>query len=318
MNTRRLALLTIVLVLAGLAGCTRAPAPAAGPPAPGPGYAAVARGQIAVPGGLLAIVAPVDGSVRRIDVAEGDHVHKGQVLAQLDDTQARDNLDMAAAQFQQAQAQEKLLALQEQSARQRAQRETAAAHAGAGAGQAADEANAQVAQLGARRAAAQAAIAVAHARLAHARYVLDQHRLLAPFDAFVVHVRTQQGANVTPASGALFLLLPDRPPIVRAELNASYVNAIHPGMPANVVFEDGPEGTGYAAHVVRVGRILETSTLDEDPTTRATERTVECVLDFDKPNALRIGRRVLVRFLSGRGGKTPPAASRHHGPAPGT
>lgn len=301
MNTRSLALLVVAFFLAGLAGCSRSHPPDTARDAGSPEYVAVARGQVAVPGGLLSVAAPLDGTVRRIGVHEGDRVHAGQVLAQLDDAQARADLDTAQAELQQAQAQEKMLDLQQQAARQRAHRETAAAAAGAGAGQAADEANAQVAQLGARHAAEAAAVAVARAKLENARYLVGRHTLRAPFDAYVVHVLTQKGANVSPGSDVLFVLLPDRPHTVRAELNASYADAIHAGMHASIVLEDAPEGHNYPAHVVRVGRILGTSTLDEDPTMRATERTVECVLDFDAPNGLRVGRRVLVRFLPEHG-----------------
>lgn len=262
-------------------------------------YAAVARGRVAVPGGLLSVVAPIEGTVESIGVQPGDHVHAGQVLVQLDDALARANRDTAAAQLLQAQAQEKGLTLQVKAARALASRETAAAKAGAGAGQTADDANAHVAQLGEERAAAHASVAVARARLAKARYLLGRHALRAPFDAYVVNVQIQKGANVSPTSGALFVLLPDKPHIVRAELSSTFVNAIQPGMRASIVIEDDPGSGNYPAHVIRVGRVFTPSSLDENPTGRATTRIVDCTLGFDKPNGLRIGRRVLVRFLAG-------------------
>lgn len=297
MINRPLISLVFMLGVSGLAGCARSNQRRPDAGAEPSTYAAVARGRVAVPGGLLSVVAPVSGTVSHIAVSEGEQVHAGQLLATLDEVQAQANVDEALAQLRQARANVKLLTLQRQTARSLASRETAAAKDGAGDGLTADRANARVAQLGARIAAANASVSIAKARLKRARYLLARHQLHAPFNAWVVHVMTQKGANVSPASGALFVLLPDRPRIVRAELNPAYADAIHAGMHASVVIEDSPHGTAYPAHVVRVGRLLAVSKLDEDPGNHAIERTVSCVLDFDRINGLRIGRRVLVRFL---------------------
>ncbi|MGB8717291.1 MAG: HlyD family secretion protein, partial [Rhodanobacteraceae bacterium] len=158
-----------------------------------------------------------------------------------------------------------------------------------------------VAQIGARLAAARAGIAVARASLQSAHHRLAQHQLRAPIDAFVEQVHTQKGENASASSSPLFVLLPEVPHIIRAELNAGYAKAIHKGTSATVVLEDDNGGEAWPAHVVRVGRTLSPSKLDEDPTSRAIERTVSCVLAFDKPAGLRIGRRVLVRFLPDTG-----------------
>lgn len=298
MNSRppcKLAIL--ILLLIATAGCSGAGQTDNAAASSAPVYAAVARGQVAIEGGLLSIVAPIDGTVEYINIHESDEVHAGELLAKLIDTPARANVATVRAQLQQAQAEEKLLALQQASARQLASRETAAAAAGAGAGQTADSATAKVAQLSAQLEAARATVAVARARLEIAKYTLAQHSLRAPIDAFVVKVNTQAGANVSASSGVLFELLPNQPYIIRAELNADYAQAIRKGMRASVFLESDQDGTSFPAHVLRVGRILSTSNLDESPATRATERTVECVLAFDKPSSLRMGRRVLVRFL---------------------
>lgn len=302
MNTRiPLALLALALVLAGCSGAAE-PARAAVEPEPSP-YAAVARGVVTVRGGLLSVVSPIDGRVTQVAVHEGDQVQAGQSLARLDDTLARADLEMAQAELRQARTKEAMLTSQQHAAQKQARRETAAARAGAGAGQSADTANARAAELGARRDAAKAAVAEAEAKLETERYRLEEHDLRAPFAAEVVHVQTQAGAMVSTGSGTLFVLLPDRPHIVRAELNADYVDAVHAGMRASVILEDADTKASWPAKVARVGRILEPSSLDEDPTTRVTDRIVECILDFDKPTPLRIGRRVLVRFLPDPGSR---------------
>ena len=288
------ALPVLLLVLLGCSGPEQAATDTA---ASDPPYTAVARGEVGIEHGLLSFASPIAGTVSAVAVQEGDKVHAGQVLASLDDAAVRADLDTAKAQLQQAQAQQQLLVLQQKAARLHASRENAAAAAGAGAGQVADQANQQVAQIGARLAAAQAGTAVARARLHSVSHRLAQHQLRAPIDAFVEQVHTQKGEIVSPTSGPLFVLLPEVPHIIRAELNAGYAQAIHKGSSATVVLEDDNGGEAWPAHVLRVGRTLSPSRLDEDPTSRAIERTVSCVLAFDKPARLRIGRRVLVRFL---------------------
>ncbi|BFI95581.1 MAG: hypothetical protein RSP_10910 [Rhodanobacter sp.] len=279
-----------------LAACSKHAEPAATATAASQ-YAAVARGRVDIEGGLLTLDMPREGVLARVAVHEGDTVKQGQLLAQLDTRPAQLAVDSAQAQLEQAQAQLKLLAVKQAAAKLRAQRLAAAAAAGAGDGQSADDAHEASAQLDAEQAAEQAAIDMAAQKLAEAKYELAQRSLRAPFDASVVHVTAQPGASVS-ASEALFTLLPDKPRIVRAELNESFVGAVHPGMQAEVVANDDTESGRWRAHVLRIGQVYGPATLENDPQTRANTRTVECVLAFDQPEQqLRIGQRVIVRFL---------------------
>ncbi|KRE88420.1 secretion protein HlyD [Frateuria sp. Soil773] len=283
------------LLLAGLlAACSRENPPP--PAAPDAGYAAVARGRIDVEGGLLSLGMPRDGVLAEVDVREGDQVRRGQQLAALDGAPARLAVEGAQAELEQAQAQAKLLAGKLAAARQRAQRLEAAARAGAGDGQSADDARAALAELDGQQQVARAAAAMAAQKLAAARYELAQRSLRAPIDADVVRVSAQPGAAVSPQA-AVFTLLPRTPRIVRAELSEAYVGAVKPGMPAQVSAESD-DGHAWGAHVLRVGQVVGPASLEDDPQLRADTRTVECVLGFDQPQALRIGQRVLVRFGS--------------------
>ncbi|MFC5526569.1 efflux RND transporter periplasmic adaptor subunit [Rhodanobacter ginsengisoli] len=280
-----------------LAACSRSTAPAPGTHAPpAPAYAAVARGRIDIEGGLLTLSMPREGTLARVAAHEGDHVRQGQLLAQLDTRPATLAVDAAQAQLEQAQAQLKLLGIKQAAAKQRAQRLTAAVAAGAGDGQSADDAREAAAQLDAEQQGARAAVSMAGQKLDAARYELKQRSLLAPFDADVVQASAQPGASVSPASGPLFTLLPQKPRIVRAELNESFVGVIHPGMSAEVIADDGRATAHWRAHVLRIGEIYGPATLENDPQVRANARTVECVLAFDQPQKLRIGQRVMVRF----------------------
>ena len=287
-----------------LASCSdHAPPPSEA--AVAPAYAAVARGQIAVEGGLLQLSAPRDGTLSAVDVHEGDTVRRGQVRATRDAEPARRAVQAADAGLQQAQAEARLSDGKLALARIQSTRLAAAAKAGAGDGQSADAARGIVDELSARKAAAEAAIAVAQEQRDSARYELGLRTLRAPIDARVTRVVAQPGATVTPQSGVLFTLLPTTPPVVRAELSESMVDAVKVGMPATVTTDGGGSDRSWPAHVLRIGSVVGPSTLEDDPQQRLNTRTVSCVLAFDQPQALRIGERVLVRF----GTPTAPAAA---------
>ncbi|OOG65018.1 secretion protein HlyD [Rhodanobacter sp. B04] len=290
-----------------LAACSKpADAPTGANAKPVAAYAAVARGRIDIEGGLLSLSMPREGTLATVAVHEGDHVKQGQLLAMLDTQPAKLAVDAAQAQLEQAQAQLKLLAIKQAAAEQRAKRLAAAAAAGAGDGQSADDAREAAAQLEAEQQADRAAQDMASQKLDEARYELKQRSLLAPFDAEVVRVLAQPGASVSPSSGALFTLLPQKPRIVRAELNESFVGVIQPGMHAEVTADSGRGNAQWSAHVLRIGNVYGPATLENDPQVRANARTVECVLAFDQPGSdqshpdqtrdLRIGQRVIVRF----------------------
>ncbi|MGA0586456.1 HlyD family secretion protein [Dyella sp. KRB-257] len=296
MKPLRLAALVAALLLA--AGCSHDSPPPAATSATA-AYAAVARGRVDVEGGLLVLGTPRDGTLTGVAVHEGDRVSKGQVLATLDPAPARLQLQAAEAELAQARAQRQLLDGKLAAVRVQAQRLTAAAKAGAGDGQSADAATASVNELVARRAAADAAVAMATQKRDEARYELGLRTLRAPVDARVVHVTAQAGASVsTAAGGPLFTLLPLTPPIVRAELSESFVDAVKLGMPATVAADGGGSTRSWPAHVLRIGSVVGPSTLEDDPQLRANARTVACVLAFDTPppTDVRVGQRVLVRF----------------------
>lgn len=290
-----LRLAAFALAAALTAACSKHQPPAAG--AQATHYAAVARGRIDIEGGLLALAMPREGTLATVAVHEGEPVKQGQLLAALDTAPAQLAVTAAQAQLEQAQAQLRLLAIKQAAATQRAQRLAAAAAAGAGDGQSADDAREASAQLGAEHDAGLAAVDLARQKLAEAKFELDQRSLRAPQGATVVRVLAQAGASATPAS-PLFTLLPDKPRLVRAELNESFVAAVHPGMAAEVVANDNAEGGHWRARVLRISPVYGPAQLENDPQIRANARTVECVLAFDQAQPqLRIGQRVIVRFL---------------------
>jgi multidrug resistance efflux pump len=300
--------LSVALVVSLLAACSHDDAAKGNAPVPAStSYAAVARGRVDVEGGLLKLSMPRDGVVAEIKVHEGDHVHKGQVLAMLDTRPAQLAVNAAEAEQKQAQAQGKLLEVRLKAAQQRANRLAQAASAGAGDGQSADDAHDAAQQLQGELDNARAAEAMAAQKLDAARYELAQRSLTAPVDAQIVERAIQPGAAVSPQGGPAFVLLPEGARIVRAELNESFVGAVHDGMHATVVDDSGSGAPTLSAHVQRIGTVFGPSALEEDPLIRANTRTVECVLAFDQPPpaSLRIGQRVIVQFSASNNASAP-------------
>ncbi len=300
------------VVLAGacallLAACSAGDqTPAAAAPAQ---WLAVARGQVEVEGGLVEVSARTSGIVESVKVKPGDAVQAGATLATLDAGAAR--IEVAAAQAGVAAAKAQGAELQATLAQARAQapRLAAAAKAGAATGTAAAAAQGQVATLTARAAAARAALDGAEQKLAGARLALAATTLKAPVAGTVVARNVALGQAVGAAGPALFELLPARPHIVRAQLDADAAGAVHAGMPAEVVRESGT-GTVYRARVLWVGQVLQRASLDTDPLQRALANDVDCTLELlpvagSATPPLRIGQRVLVRFA--RRSVQPPA-----------
>ncbi|HEU0277069.1 MAG TPA: HlyD family efflux transporter periplasmic adaptor subunit [Rhodanobacteraceae bacterium] len=293
-----------VLVLASallLGACSsgdRTPAPAAALPQ----WLAVARGQVGVEGGMVEVSARTAGIVKRIEVAPGDAVHAGDVLALLDAQAATIDVAGARADVAAAKAQGAELRVALAQARVQAPRVAAAAKAGAATGTAADTAQAQVATLVARQAAAEAALEGAEQKLAAARLALAATVLKAPVAGTIVTRNVALGQAVAAAGGPLFELLPQRPHVVRAQLDADAAGGIHAGMRAEVVRDSG-EGPVYQAKVLWVGQVLQSATLTTDPLQRALANDVDCTLELLPPAAgqppLRIGQQVLVRFPRG-------------------
>jgi multidrug resistance efflux pump len=206
----------------------------------------------------------------------------------------------AQADVEQAKAQRDEWQVSLKQAEQRAPRIAAAAKAGAATGEAASQARDAVAALKAKRAAARAALDAAQQKLAAAKLQLDATTLRAPVAGSVVARRIAIGQSVSAASGQpLFELLPDRPHVVRAQIDVDAATALHPGMHAEVVRDSG-SGPVYRATVLWVGQVLQPAGLTQDPLQRALANDVDCTLQLAPPATgqppLRIGQRVLVKF----------------------
>ena len=256
----------------------------------------VARGRVDIEGGPLPLGMTVDGIIANVAIVEGQPVTRGQLLIATDLTPARLDEDLARARLAQAQSQIALLEAKAKAANVRAKRLREAARVDAGDGQSADDAREMAAEAVAELANARAGMRIAHADVERAGYQSTQHSLRAPVDGEVLRVMAWPGMRVSAQGGTLVTLLPAKTRIVRAELSQDFVDVIAPGTPARIVSDDGRQTRLGLAHVLRIGPTYGQSQFQEDPLQRINERSVECVLAFDNPSALRVGQRVLVNF----------------------
>lgn len=294
-------------LLAVLAGCERGHPQADVVVAMPPATDVFVRGRIDIEGGEVSLTTLIDGVIAGVAVHEGDHVAKGQALVMIDATAARIDEELAQARQSEAQSRIKLGQARVAAAKIRTARLVMAAKMDAGDGQSADDARVVLAQAVGELESAQSGIRTARAELERARYVLSQHVLHAPADGQVLRVTAEPGLHVNAQGTPLLTLLPDKARIIRAELSEDAVDEIANGQAAGVVSDDGRQTPLGSAHVLRIDPVYGTSTLQEDPQQRINERTVDCVLGFDGPTSLRVGRRVLVRFASAST-KSPPAS----------
>ena len=297
----RLANLALGAFALALAACGRSAAehPQDAPSASTP-FVAIARGRVDVEGGVVRVVAPRDGTVARVHAAVGDTVKAGELLVELDATQAQIGVDMAKAELAQAAAQAGALRAKVPALKQRVARLEEASRAGAASGQSADEANQALVELTAETAIADAASETARQKLKAAEYEVGVRSVRAPIAGRVIARDARVGdAVAAQGTAALAQLLPEGQRIVRAELNEGFVAKVKPGMSAQV-YAEADSSKSYSARVRRIGDVFGPSRLGEEGQEATDARDVECILDLADSD-LRVGQRVQVRFLPAGG-----------------
>jgi multidrug efflux pump subunit AcrA (membrane-fusion protein) len=260
-------------------------------------FVAIARGRVDVPGGLLRVATPYGGMIERWGVEAGAAVKQGQVLAQLDTREPRTALELAKAEQARAVAQLEVVRTELLVARARRERAIAAPLPGTAGTQALEDARFAVVYAGQQMAAQETAVLVEKQHVAKATQVLAAATVRAPANGQVVQRIAQIGEYVEP-HGLVLHLLPDGPRIVRADLNEALIARVQAGMRAEVV-SVAEDSVVHGARVLNVGEVFGPP---RTPDTSGSEevvdaRVVECLLELDD-TALRVGQRVLVRFLA--------------------
>jgi macrolide-specific efflux system membrane fusion protein len=179
----------------------------------------------------VAVGAQVSGQLKKLHVALGDQVKKGQLLAEIDPVLQQNSLKDAEAMQENVQAQirAKKALLQQYELAYRRQKELAAQ----GVTSQADLDNAQ-AQFDATRAdlaALDSQMKKARISVDTARANLDYTRIVAPMDGVVISIVTEEGQTVVAAQAAPTILkLANLDTItVKAEISEADVTRVKPG-----------------------------------------------------------------------------------------
>jgi len=190
----------------------------------------------------------ITGKVSEVLIEEGQRVEEGQVLARLDDTEARAAHRLQAAEFAQSQSQlaeiRALLANAERELerqkRTAAQRLTSASEL--------DAAATQVATLQARLASAQSAVQVAQEAVRVAEVQVQNTIVRAPFSGVVTVKAAQPGEMISPVSaGGGFTrtgigTIVDMDSLeVEVDVNESFINRVQPGQPVQILLNAYPD-----------------------------------------------------------------------------
>jgi HlyD family secretion protein len=260
-------------------------------------YGAIANGKADVEGGIIQVAARRQGIVRDVYVQEGQDVTSGQALARQDDNDARLASDTAEASLASARAQLAVYQVQLRTGQREFKRLQALSASNFVAGQRLDAAQDQIASATASIQAQQAAIQVAAAQLAQARYNQELTVIRAPANGRIARRYANPGAgastlNVTP----MFDLEPQTSRIVRAEIVESDIPNVTLGQEVEIQPESDPTKV-YVGKVLRRAAVFGARKLaSDDPNQRSDERVVEVVVSADGAPLL-VGQRVLVKFM---------------------
>ena len=204
------------------------------------------------------VSAQITGTLTDVLIEEGDHVSKGQVLARLEDSAYRANLDAAKASALAAKAQLGQLRAQLAQARHDAERQDALVGRGLVARQAAEQAHTQVDALAAQLLAQRRQAEAAQAQAKVAQVDFDYTVVRAPFDGVVTDKSAQVGEIISPLSaGGGFTrtgvgTIVDMDSLeVDVDVNEAYIGRVTPHMPAEAVLDAYPDWR-IPAHVIAI------------------------------------------------------------------
>jgi HlyD family secretion protein len=264
----------------------------------------MANGRVDVEGGLIQVAARRPGVIQSVLVEEGERVEAGQILARLDDETARLDESRALATVESAAAELRLAEAATATAQRELERTNALAEQNFVSRQRVEQVRDRLTEAEATAAAKRALQARAQAELELARYDRELMTVRAPVAGRIARRMASPGGGTSTLNvSTLFLIDPDRPRIVRAEITERSLPEVRVGQQADIVPEARPDLTAVGT-VVRISPIMGARRLDTDGAGATTdERVVEVVIATDARDLL-IGQRVMVRF----GPRTEPAS----------
>ncbi|MCU0970997.1 MAG: efflux RND transporter periplasmic adaptor subunit [Gammaproteobacteria bacterium] len=190
----------------------------------------------------------VAGKLAEVLIEEGESVQTGQVLARLDDTDARAHLDVVQARLEAARAQLGQIEAQLEQARRDLKRQEDLQAKRLTSDVELETQRTQVRTLSAQLAAQRSQVRVAEAELRVAEVDLDNTVVRAPFAGVVVAKTAQPGEIISPISaGGGFTrtgvgTVVDMGSLeIEVDVNEAYINRVRPEQPAEAVLDAYPD-----------------------------------------------------------------------------
>ena len=199
------AVLGLIVILGGIGLAFRNQTPVvevitAQKPEPGGRSAILNASGYVTPRRRATIAAKITGRVTGVFFDEGTHVHAGQLLATLDDSDARRALDSAKADRDSSQAAIADFQVQLKFSQIELRRAEQLQKAGVQTQEQLDTASTNVDSLKAKIELAKQQVAASQARIAEAQQAVDNCTITAPYDGIVVSKDAQVGEMVSPIS----------------------------------------------------------------------------------------------------------------------
>jgi RND family efflux transporter MFP subunit len=194
------------------------------------------------------VSAKITGKVAEVLIEEGQRVQEGDVLARLDDTEAKAALALARAELAQARSALGEIQAQLVQAERDLVRQDELFRRDFIAAQALDAARAQRDMLAARLGSAQERIKVAQQSVQVAEVALDNTIIRAPFSGVIVAKAAQPGEVISPVSaGGGFTrtgigTIVDMDSIeIQVDVNEAFINRVTPGQPVEAMLNAYPD-----------------------------------------------------------------------------
>ncbi|HSO23948.1 MAG TPA: efflux RND transporter periplasmic adaptor subunit [Chondromyces sp.] len=194
------------------------------------------------------VAAKITGRVSEVLVDEGMEVEAGQVLARLDDSDARRRYEAIGAERDVARAAIDELEVNLEDAERTLRRTRQLHEDGVASIQDLDTATAAVDALRARLRVARSSLDAAEAQLAVAAQDLENYTIRAPFAGIAVSKDAQPGEMVSPVSAGggftrtgISTIVDMTSLEIEVDVNESHIAKVYPGQPAEAVLDAYPE-----------------------------------------------------------------------------
>jgi HlyD family secretion protein len=194
------------------------------------------------------IAAKITGRVRGVFFDEGTHVHEGQLLATLDDSDARKALDSAKADRDSAQAAIADFQVQLKNAKIVLHRAEQLQKAGVQTEEQLDNAHTAADSLEAKIDLAKTQVDAAQSRIQVAQQAVDNCTIKAPFEGIVVSKDAQVGEMVSPISAGggftrtgIATIVDMKSNEIEVDVNEAYIARVQPGQPVTAVLDAYPD-----------------------------------------------------------------------------